>query len=45
MSQEAFVRDVLKNSEMANCRLLAVSGEASTVALPEEKEPDPEDIL
>ena len=45
MSQEAFIRDVLKNWEMTNCRSLVVPGEATTVALPEEEEPDPEDVL
>ena len=45
MSQEAFIRDVLKNWEMTNCRPLVVPGELTTVALPEEEEPDPEDIF
>ena len=45
MSQEEFVRDVLKNWEMANCRPLMVPGETTTVELPEENETDPEDIL
>ena len=45
MSQEAFIRDVLKNWEMTNCRPLVAPGEVTTVALPEEEEPDPEHIL
>ena len=45
MSQEAFIRDVIKNWEMTNCRPLVAPGEVTTVALPEEEEPDPEDIL
>ena len=45
MSQEAFIRDVLKHWEMTNCRPLVVPGEVTTVALPEEEEPDPEDIF
>ena len=42
MSQEAFIRDVLKNWAMTNCRPLVVPGEVATVALPEEEEADPE---
>ena len=42
MSQEAFVRDVLKTWEMTDCRPVMVPGNPTTVELPEEKEPDPE---
>ena len=45
MSQEAFIRDVLKNWEMTNCRPLVVPGESTTVELPEEEEPDVDEIL
>ena len=41
MSQEAFIRDVLKTWEMTNCRPVMVPGSPTTVELPEEKEPDP----
>ena len=44
MSQEAFVRDVLKTWEMTDCRPVMVPGNPTTVELPEEKEVDPEDI-
>ena len=40
MSQEAFIRDVLKNWEMTNCRPLVVPGESTTLGLPEEEEPE-----
>ena len=45
MSQEEFLRDVFKAWEMTNRRSLVVPGEVTTVELPEEVEPDPEDIL
>ena len=45
MSQEAFLRDVLKNWEMTNCRPLLVPGESATVELPEEEEPDVDEML
>ena len=44
MSQEAFVRDVLNTWEMSECRPVMVPGIPTTVELPEEKEPDPEDV-
>ena len=37
MSQEAFIRDVLKTWDMTNCKPLVVPGEQTTVALPEEE--------
>ena len=44
MSQEAFVRDVLKTWERTDCRPVMVPGNPTTVELPEQKELDPEDI-
>merc|ERR1712240_215071 len=44
MSQEAFIRGVLKNWEMTNCRYLVVPGEESKVELPIEQNVDPEDV-
>ena len=44
MSQEAFVRDVLNTWEMSDCRPVMVPGTPTTVELPEEKEPDPDDV-
>ena len=44
MSQEAFVRDVLKTWEMTDCKPAMVPGIPTTVDLPEEEEQDPEDI-
>ena len=44
MSQEAFIRDVLKTWEMTNCRPVMAPGEPTTVELPPEQELDPEDI-
>merc|ERR1712120_115735 len=44
MSQEAFVRDVLKTWEMTDCRPVMVPGIPTTVELPEEEEPGPDDI-
>ena len=44
MSQEAFVRDVLNTWEMSDCRPVMVPGMPTTVELPEEKEPDPDDV-
>ena len=44
MSQEAFVRDVFKTWEMADCRPVMVPRNPTTVELPEESELDPEDI-
>ena len=49
MSQEAFIRDILKTWEMSECRHVLTPGEAgSTLALPCEGTPDeldPEDVL
>ena len=47
MSQEAYVRDVLKTWELTDCRPLAVPGVPTKVELPVEEpdaEPDPEDV-
>ena len=44
MSQEAFVRDVLKTWEMTNCRTLVKPGEDTKVELPVEQNVDPEDV-
>ena len=44
MSQEAFIRDVLKTWEMTNCRSMVAPGEESKVALPVEQNIDPEDV-
>ena len=44
MSQEAFVRDVLKTWEMTNCRSLVVPGEETKVELPVEQNIDPDDV-
>ena len=44
MSQEAFVRDVLKTWEMTDCKPAILPGIPTTVELPEEEEPDPEDV-
>ena len=44
MSQEAFIRDVLKTWEMTDCRPVMVPRDPTTVELPEEQELDPEDI-
>ena len=44
MSQEAFVRDVLKTWEMTDCKPAMVPGIPTSVELPEEEEQDPEDI-
>ena len=44
MSQEAFVRDVLKTWEMTDCKPVMVPEIPTTVELPEEEEQDPEDI-
>ena len=45
MSQEAFIRDVLNNWEMTNCRSLVVPGEETKEELPVEVNIDPEDVL
>ena len=45
MSQEAFIRDALKNWEVTNCRPLVVPGKSTTVELPEEEEPDVDAML
>ena len=44
MSQEAFVRDVLKTWEMTDCKPAIVPGIPTTVELPVEEEQDPEDV-
>ena len=44
MSQEAFVRDVLKTWEMSECKPSLLPGTPTTVELPVEEEQDPEDI-
>ena len=44
MSQEAFVRDVLKTWEMSDCKPSLVPGTPTSVELPAEEQPDPEDI-
>ena len=44
MSQEAFVREVLKTWEMTDCKPAIVPGIPTTVDLPEEEEQDPEDV-
>ena len=44
MTQEAFVRDVLKTWEMTDCKPLLVPGIPTSVELPEEDEQDPEDV-
>ena len=44
MSQEAFVRDVLKTWEMTECKPLLVPGTPTTVELPQEEACDPEDV-
>ena len=44
MSQEAFVRDVLKTWEMTDCKPAIAPGIPTTVELPEEEEQDPEDV-
>ena len=47
MSQEEFIRDVLKTWEMSECRSLMTPGDPTSTVLPEEKltELDPEDVL
>ena len=45
MSQEAFIRDVLKTWEMTNCRSLVVPGEETKVELPVVAEVDTEYVL
>ena len=44
MCQEAFIRDILKTWEMADCKPLMVPGIPTTVELPEEKDQNPDDI-
>ena len=44
MTQEAFVRDVLKTWELTECRPLLTPGTPTKVQLPEEDEQDPEDV-
>ena len=44
MSQEAFVRDVLKTWEMTDCKPSLLPGIPTTVELPVEEEKDPEDV-
>ena len=44
MSQEAFVRDVLKTWEMTDCKPAIIPGIPTTVELPEEDDQDPEDV-
>ena len=45
MSQEAFIRDVLKTWEMTNCRSLVKPGEDTKVELPVEQDVYPEDVI
>ena len=45
VSQEAFIRDILNTWELTDCRPLSMLGEVTnTVELPEEADPDLEDI-
>ena len=44
MSQEAFIRDVLKTWEMTDCKPILVPGIPTTVELPVEEVQDPEDV-
>ena len=45
MSQEAFIRDTLKTWELTECKPLSMPGEVTnTVELPDEPDPDSEDI-
>ena len=44
MSQEPFVRDVLKTWEMTNCRTLVQPGEETKIELPTEKDVEPDDV-
>ena len=48
MSQEEFIRDVLKTWEMSECRSLMTPSDPRSTVLPEEGKPielDPEDVL
>ena len=48
MTQEEFIRDVLKTWDMYDCRPMLTPGEAAPVELPEEYEEDglnPEDVI
>ena len=44
MSQEAFIRDVLKTWDMTDCKPIMVPGIPTTVELPVEEVQDPEDV-